>query len=474
MQEEEEEEVAASAVAPTAGSGQPPPTPLASLLGNAATAVVTPRERRTSGVVIPGWIQRLTTIASRKTMSKRAWAAALFLLGTLDLAASVFHLVRTSDGEQAFSLIVGPPPIQFWAALCLFTAVRAALYLPETINTLSALRGNAVDGDTMVPLHLELTCTMSAAYIPLSFVDFLLTKCWRLYSSDAASLSHVTRLTFLSARLIWYAHIEGRKFRKNDRHEIPQVMIIVCCTLLAVMTSFPVSIMRFKSELNATQELSSVSIFVVHSPAFEDPPVQRYANSVGCAFAMCSKKTATLSEGRCAGADGTDLNSFSTDKWRLLVRSVQALYELRPKQFAVEYECKDSPNSPSECFSNATDDGVDDGASKCKILFRFSFLSASKVCRYGRVAYNYARLCPARNSCENFATEMSGGWHLVYYQATDSDVVAGYSGGSSIVSLAFLRAFIQPKLKYDSRIDACSTADELGPVFKNASTPNNI
>lgn len=396
--------------------------------------------------------------------------------------------MRTSDGDQAFSLIVGPPPIQFWAALCLFTVVRAAIYFLETINTFSALRKNgAGEGDTIVPLHLELTCTMSAAYIPLSFVDFLLTKCWRLYSSDTASLGHVIRLAFLSVRLIWYAHIEGRKLRKNDRHEIPQVMIIVCCTLLAVMTSFPVSIMRFKSELNATQELSPVSIFVVHGSALEDPPVQRYVDSVGCAFGMCSSKAATMSEGgRCAVADRTDLNSFSRDRWKLLVRSVQALYELRPKQFAAEYECKDSSSnySPSECFSKTADgdDGDNDGASKCTIRFRFSFLPASKVSRYGQVAYNYARLCPAaHNRCANFATELSGGWRLVYYQAVannnnNNNVLAdnSSSGGGGGVSLAFLRAFIQPKLKYDSRIDACSTADELVPDFRNSSTPSNV
>lgn len=407
-----------------------------SLLEVAAVAM---SERRTRMSVPPRWLRRLMALASR-LMTKRTWVATMFLLGTFDMMLCIFYLVRTSEHEFVYSLVVGPPPTHQWAPLFFFTVLRTLLYFPETANTFSALCH--ADGDTMFPLHLELIAALSLEHIPLAAADFFLSRCWRLRPSHVGSIAHIVRLVYLFVRIVWYAHIEGKKCRKNDKHEIPQIIVMICCLLFAICATFPITNWRMKP-YKVQNDLEKASIYLIHHSE-ATVPEQRYVDSVQCAVGMCSS-TVEYYESRCIGRG--DLDAFSKDRWKLLVDSVWTVKDKNSE--SVHYLCnKDRNMSPNECYVEGYEASM-----RCELCFRFQFTPPYYLSPHGLLAYNFARRCPShsrRGNCTNSASGLSGGWQVVYYEANRHS--------KNNVSLAFRRAYIQPKIKYDAGIDAC--ADE--------------
>lgn len=408
-----------------------------SLLEVAAVAM---SERRARMSFPPRWLRRLMSLTSR-LMTKRTWVATMFLLGTFDLILCIFYLVRISDNEFIYSLIIGPPPTHQWAPLCFFTVLRTLLYFPETANTFSAMCH--ADGDTMIPLHLELIGTLSLEHIPLAAVDFFLSRCWRLRTSHVGYIAHIVRLVYLFVRIVWYAHIEGKKCRKNDKHEISQVIVMICFMLFAICATFPITNWSMKTYPNLDSDLKKASVFLIHHSEEETVPAQKYIDSVQCAVGMCSWPV-EFHDSRCIGRG--DLDAFSRDRWKLLVDSVWTIREKQSE--SVSYQCnKDKTRSPNECYV----EGGDETSPGCALCFRFHFIPGYYLSPHGLLAYNFARRCPSRSkrdNCTNSASGLTDGWQLVYYEANRQSM--------NNVSLAFHRAYVQPKIKYDASIDACA------------------
>ena len=131
--------------------------------------------------------------------------------------------MTTSDLRLKKGLIIGPPSWQLWFILCLFTVAGTLLFFPETVNTLSALF--RPDGDTVVPIHLELLATLCFEHIPLAALDYFITRTRQKYSTHVEAFCNSARIAFVSLRIVWYAHIEGKKIRKNDKYKLQQVNI---------------------------------------------------------------------------------------------------------------------------------------------------------------------------------------------------------------------------------------------------------
>ena len=157
--------------------------------------------------------------------SKRSWVAVMLVLGTADMLLNLVNLSQmTTSDRLKKGLIIGPPSWQLWFILCLFTVAGTLLFFPETVNTLSALF--RPDGDTVVPIHLELLATLIFEHIPLAALDYFITRTRQKYSTHVEAFCNSARIAFVSLRIVWYAHIEGKKIRKNDKYELQQVNIV--------------------------------------------------------------------------------------------------------------------------------------------------------------------------------------------------------------------------------------------------------
>jgi hypothetical protein len=71
--------------------------------------------------------------------TRRSWVIAMVIVGTTDMLFNLANLVQLSADDLNYVLVIGPPPQDFWISLCFFTIVGTILYIPETINTISAL-----------------------------------------------------------------------------------------------------------------------------------------------------------------------------------------------------------------------------------------------------------------------------------------------------------------------------------------------
>ena len=156
--------------------------------------------------------------------SNRSWVAAMLVLGTADMLLNLVNFSQMTTSERLKKgMIIGPPSWQLWFILCLFTVAGTLLFFPETVNTLSALF--RPDGDTVVPIHLELLATLCFEHIPLAALDYFITRTRQKYSTHVEAFCNSARIAFVSLRIVWYAHIEGKKIRKNDKYELQQVNI---------------------------------------------------------------------------------------------------------------------------------------------------------------------------------------------------------------------------------------------------------
>ena len=87
---------------------------------------------------VPRWkIVLNRTLARLRT--RRTWVAVMFALGTADTILNIVNFVQLTGDDLSYGLVIGPPTQELWNVLCVFTVFGTLLYIPETINTFSAL-----------------------------------------------------------------------------------------------------------------------------------------------------------------------------------------------------------------------------------------------------------------------------------------------------------------------------------------------
>ena len=110
-------------------------------IDTAATPTRRPGARRRS-VKPPAppsrWRAALSAIYA-KLRTRRSWVAAMFILGTVDVILNLVNFVQMSSPDLNYGLVIGPPTRDLWICMCVFTVLGTLLYIPETINTFSAL-----------------------------------------------------------------------------------------------------------------------------------------------------------------------------------------------------------------------------------------------------------------------------------------------------------------------------------------------
>ena len=76
-----------------------------------------------------------------------------------------------------------------------------------------------------------------------------------------------------------YAHIEGKKIKMNDKYEVKQILVMICCLLFSVTIAFPFMNWRHepKGKLKS-HHLVNVSIFMLKHP----PPPEGLLYTILC------------------------------------------------------------------------------------------------------------------------------------------------------------------------------------------------
>lgn len=86
----------------------------------------------------PRWRTALLLLQS-KLNTRRTWVAVMFALGTVDVVLNIVNFIQMSSDDLNYGLVIGPPSRELWISMCVFTVFGTLLYIPETINTFSAL-----------------------------------------------------------------------------------------------------------------------------------------------------------------------------------------------------------------------------------------------------------------------------------------------------------------------------------------------
>ncbi len=321
----------------------------------------------------------------------------MFLLGTGDMLANLYNLHQLSNFDGMLrGLVIGPPTQLLWILLLAFTCVGTALYIPETVNTLSALVRN---GETLVPITLELLVTMSIEHVPLSAVNYFVSRCRCEYATLMQNVSGAVRLVFVITRTVWYAHIEGHKLRKNDKHDIKQGVFLGGCALFAVSLAFSISSwseQKFNLQVEDEQLRDTSLLFIKLPRSIDEIP-----------------RLNDINLHRLLAAEGYSYRNHS------LVDRLLTIKNASDAGYTTDYSCNhDNTFLPPQC-NYTLPTGQTPQADSLRVTFQFS--SYAPFCPYGEIRYNYAILIDihrhgGNRSCVPASTDFSSGWRLMYAQ----------------------------------------------------------
>lgn len=379
---------------------------------------------------VPNWRKTVKRLAT-KLNSRRSWIAGMFLLGTADAMLNLTNFVYLSDDRLNYGLVIGPPSRDLWISMCLFTIVGTLFYFPETANTFSTIY--SPDGETLVPIHLELIVTLCFEHIPLAIIDYFVARCRRQFTTKTATWCHAVRLVFIFVRLVWYAHMEGKKLHKNDKYQVKQVLVLFCCLLYSITIAF--NIMNWYSEPDTDirhYHLQDVSVFLLNHPP--PPEILEFNITLTDVLMEQSGKGRNMSN---AWLTMTLIDFYINIGVANFSKSVMA-----------NYSCSASEKKPEEC-----------GDAKW-LGFRFIY-GLSDWSPFGEIRYNFAYICPkgsknSAESCRNSDRVLRKPWSLYFYEAHWSYEADNVTLASVNVSAPFRKAYTHPRPMPDPTLSVCS------------------
>ena len=387
--------------------------------------VLDDHEQTEEKVIIPRWRACLSGIIS-KFHNRRSWVVVMFLLGTADMLMNLTNFVVLSDEGLSYGLVIGPPSRDLWISMCVFTIVGTLLYFPETVNTFSALY--TTDGDTVLPIHLELGVTLLFEHIPLAIIDYFVARCRRQFTTKVASWCHSVRLAFIFLRLVWYAHIEGGKLRKNDKYQLKQVFVLLCCLLFCVTIAFNIMNWYWEPDTKVkAYHLQNVSVYLLRYPS----PPEQLTFLIPLTDVLRRQSGENLDNAQLTDS----LSTFFISKGNLNFNT----------SIISRYMCNVSEESPLECEGTKW------------LHFRFIY-ALSEWSPYGEIRYNFARVCRESSSetCVDSEVMLKNGWRLFFYEAHKViDAITNMTVQVN-VSAPFRKAYTHPMPRYSSEVPVCA------------------
>lgn len=315
----------------------------------------------------------LKVITRQVVMADKTWVGCMIGMSTLDIFLNLANFVRMSDDDLNYGLVIGPPSRVLWYTLLIFTCISWLLYVPETLNSLSVLYSPA--RETYFSIAVEMTITLIFKHIPLSTVVYFVGRCRREYTTSLESVCNGFRLVHILARLVWYAHLEGRKLKRNDKHVLQKSFVLLSLLLFGVATSFVIKNWRNEPDTRLKRyHLVNVSILMLSENHVETllgekfPPEIKYFS-----FEI---------------SDLLRHHGYNVER-AALVQSILVIKQRR--SLTSDYICNSSNGyqkiKPLECDKET------------KLLrFHFVFHAKTITSPYGEIRYNFAKLSDLSNS----------------------------------------------------------------------------
>ncbi len=356
----------------------------------------------------------------KKVQTRLSWMIGMLILGTADVLANWLNWADLSSEELEHGLVVGPPPKVTWVLLLVFTVISTILYIPETLNTLSVLR---YGGRTRFPIVHEQLLVLPLEHIPLCAINFFLSRCRGQYMTNFQTLCASIYIMYISMRLVWYAHIEGKVLHQDKEVQQKKGFFMLCCALYASAMAFPVMGWRNQMKaLNIHEKVADVSIFISKAPFLEKRLVENY------------------DFGKILEAQGW--NKLTNP---MLVKSVEVITKSSEKTgFTVPYVCNmNATFKPVECVRHGS------------LVFTFIHRRYLEAGPYGEVVYNYAfkPLVPTNtnDTCVPAQHDLINGWRMFYFQTVIN------SHGNLKVNSPWKKEIVcsTPRPWYDSSIQVC-------------------
>ena len=393
-------------------------------------------------------------ITSKVVKADKTWVGCMIGMSTIDILLNLANFVQMSDSDLEYGLVIGPPSRVLWYTLLTFTCMSWLLFVPETLNSLSVLYSPA--RETYFPIAIEMTVTLIFKHIPLSTVVYFVGRCRREYTTSLESICNGFRLVHILGRLVWYAHLEGRKLKKNDKHTLQKSFVLLSLLLFGVATSFVIKNWRNEPDTRLKRyHLVNVSILMLSEPHANDAMGQRFPPEV---------KSFKLNASTLIRRHGYDAHR------PFLVKSLLIVKE--KGYYTSDYYC-DSNNGYQDLKPFECDE-------KTEILrFHFVYYEPTITAPYGEIKYNFVKLqkrasyiYPVHDEndddesslkfdkkkyvCVETDEELQNYFKLYYLEVTKFyDNLENEQGISIIVSSPFRKTWTHPRPRYEEDLKIC-------------------
>jgi hypothetical protein len=355
-------------------------------------------------------------------------------LGSLNVLAAWLNYVELSSEKLRYGLVIGPPTFLMWLMLLLFTVVHTVLYIPETLNTFSVFLHE--HGRPMFPLIYEMTLTLTTSHIPLAAINYFIARCRRQYTTLYQTMCGSLTIIFFFLRLVWYAHLEGKLLKLDDKRKIKIGFVMTVSSLYAMAMAFYV--MSWRSGPNTVlldDHVKNISIYMLKTPFLENQYIHKY---------------------------NVD-HILNLQGWSLkepeIVPSVNKITKAGSRGVFVTFRCNDNITFvPYECHGpNNPNNPQPPRSSHTTLLFFFIYAPHSPGGPYGEVRYALGVLHGRGRRCRDTHEELQDGWRLSYFhtlreQHRGSD---GVTKPHVFLSNPWQQACTVPRPSYDPELDVC-------------------
>lgn len=314
-----------------------------------------------------------------KLKTRVTWVVIMLFLGTADVMLNWINFANLMAEDQAHGLIIGPPPPIMWISLLVFTIIGTVLYIPETLNTLSVF---CYDGQTRVLLTYEMLVTIPLEHIPISAVNYFISHCQKSYGSLVQTYCGACSIVFYFIRLVWFAHMEGKILKANEKAKVKKLFFMICCALYACGMGFPILNWRADPAQSISEKaIKNISIYLMKAP---------------------------MLDGR--GHDSSNIDFLLEQEGRptkapYLVHSIVPIYNSGMQGYSAVYKCDHSAFIiPMECRSEHN--------LSISLCFKFVYASRSGSGPYGQIWYNFAQV--HNNTCTHSERDLQDDWKLSY------------------------------------------------------------
>ena len=322
--------------------------------------------------------------------TRLSWVIGVIILGLVDTALHISNVVYFSNSDLNRCIVIGPPTTLLWIFQVLFVTIGGVFFILEVINSITVF---VYDGQrNFFPIHLELLVTLPTKHMPLAATNYMTAKCRGMYATPLQQCLAAFQIIYIFVRMLWYAHIEGKKLKADDKYNMKRGFFMLMCVIYSCMMVFSIMLWKDHNSIKLhDHDLKNVSIYFLNKPqSMENHRLDKEMVD-----------DVVISQGFTIGRSS-------------IVASLLPVYRARHLGYNASYTChqNDTIFLPYEC--QITDSYNNTPSS---IVMKILYSEHAPVCHLGEVVYNYAvsyGTDPDNQTCVPSTSDFYGGWNLSF------------------------------------------------------------